>query len=258
LRDYAALFEKAGTKVIRGESSTTYMAFPHVVERIAEADISPRFIFIVRNPIDRVESHYRWLKSLGCESRSLREAVEADAYDVPDYRNDIKGNYRYYASQSRYGEHVARYVAAFGLDRLLLLTTEELRSNPAATLVKCTDFLGIQRFSEVNPVFENVTVPRRLGTLNAFVSGRQLRSARLRRARRRLSRALRPVMKRPTVRETRRILEDSLDRVTRVRSRSGVMSEADRLWLRQLFSDDIARLRSVVERGFTEWAEDFP
>lgn len=159
--EYAKLFADAGDARIRGESSTTYFQFPHVVERIQASLPACRFIFVLRNPIDRTESHYRWLVSLGLEDRPPREALLADFDQSPTFDDRIGGaKFRFYVDESRYGKYVGRYLAAFDRDDVLVLTDQALRGDRQGTLDRCAQFLGIGPFPEVAELSLNETATK--------------------------------------------------------------------------------------------------
>ncbi len=155
---YAVNFKGVRDEKIVGESSTTYFIFPNVVERIAHTLDNPKFIFILRNPIDRVHSHYRWMQSLGLENRSFMDALLADKDDIPDISTRIAGNKtKYYFAESCYGTHVGKFIREFGMRQVLIQTTEQLALLPARVLEDCAQFLGIERFGIFDQVWENAT-----------------------------------------------------------------------------------------------------
>lgn len=221
---YAKLFAAGKGHQIRGESSTTYSLFPHAPERIRESLSGVMFIFLLRNPIDRIESHYRWLVVSGLEKRPFRQAFLADRDEEPDYRNSIGGNYRYYAHESRYAEHVGRFIDIFGLSQILVITTERLRDSPAAVLQECADFLSLTPFPPVERVW-----------LNATDSHREARISR--------SHGVR--------------LRARADRGTKDVSAPG-LTHVDRAWLREIYTPEVAALRSRLRRRFDEWSHEFP
>lgn len=138
-----AIFEHAaGNERYFGESSTTYCIWPEAAERIAENLRSPKVILLMRHPVARTISHYRWMHRLGLESRGFQDALRADGDSFhPD--RDLNGNYRGYLSFSRYADHVPRWEAFFGADNLLLLSTSELADAPGSALARVHEFLGL-------------------------------------------------------------------------------------------------------------------
>jgi hypothetical protein len=252
---YAELFgsPEAATARYRGESSTAYMLFPRAVERIRSTLGEPRLIFVLRNPIDRVWSHYRWLVALGNERRPLRPAFLADLDHEPDFGSSIKGNFRYYGCESRYATHLTRFVDAFGRPRILVITAEELRERPEQTLRRCTDFLGLAPLQSVPQRSENVTPPARWGRAFTLISGDQSSSAVVNR----LNRVLAPARARlMAAGPAARIRDSALRRLAD--SDSIRLDDEDRTWLRDFFVDEVARLRELTGMAFDEWSADFP
>lgn len=250
---YSGLFNAGNDRTIRGESSTTYLCFPNVIERMLRTLKEVRFIVLLRNPIDRAWSHYRWAKSLGVEKRPFRAAFLADTGSVPDYSLHSRGAYLYYFEEGRYGHHVARFIRAFGRERIHVVTSEALVSTPVEVLNGCTAFLGLHEPSTWTIISENVTVPSGLAGIDAFVRGAPLNSA----IAMRLRASLRPVLGQVG----RRVGESRYYRGglswTSRRLRTHLRIE-DRRWLAHYYAEDVAHLRKVVGSTFEDWSGDFP
>lgn len=111
------------------EASTNYTTFPErpgVPERISGVGgASFRFIYILRNPLDQIESHVRHTLYLGW-GKSLDEGVPGWMIDTV-----------------RYATQIDRYLAMFPRNSLLLLTLDDLNRNPAGVLQKTCRFLGV-------------------------------------------------------------------------------------------------------------------
>ena len=136
---YLSLFATAGKAKVIAEASTVYSKAPmfsQVPERILDFNPRARFIYIMRDPVERAISHYwhrvRWWR----ERRSMVAAIRSD----PQYR-DVSN----YALQlSIYLRHVAR-------ERIYLLTLEALIADPAEQIERLYDWLGIaSRFQPEN------------------------------------------------------------------------------------------------------------
>jgi hypothetical protein len=209
------------------------MMFPDVTERIAAAVPDARLVFVLRNPIDRIESHYRWPQALELEDRPLLEAFLADSDEQPDYRSDENGNYGYNASESRYGERVGRFIAAFGSEWMLVLTTDALRDTPHIAFARCAAFLGVDPFPKLRPVWASPTAPMRLSGIYNLISGVPPRSRVLRRIR---------TTGRPIARWGWR--------------RPAVQAIGTRM-LRDYLADDLAALRELTGCDFAELACGF-
>ena len=129
---YLSLFEGAGDRPIVGEASQNYARLSRVTgvaERIAEFNSDARFIYIMRDPIERTLSHYWYMVNSYGEGRPLLTAVR----DEPDYQDTS-----YYAMQ------LEPYRRLFGGERILTLTLEAMRDDPAAVLRQVFDWLGVE------------------------------------------------------------------------------------------------------------------
>lgn len=252
---YAALFEPGSNRKFRGESSTGYMVFSMAAVRISRFIPDPHFIFVLRNPIDRVWSHYRWLWALRSETRPLREAVLADCDAVPDYRESVGGNYRYYLGESSYGHHVGRFFDMFGPERILVLVAEELFLDPNRSLQRCASFLGIEPFAVSQALRENATPPPRFRRAYALLSGQPARSPRMNALRGKLHPATQTLLRQPAVRALHSM---ALNQLVRRGGAQPELSPSDRAWLRSNLIDDVAQLRRRTGMLFREWEQDFP
>jgi len=130
---YAEQFAGAGgDEIARGEASTAYSKYPHypnVPERIARAIPACQLIYVVRNPVDRIVSHYRHRVAVGAERDPLERAVR---------ENPI------YLDYSRYALQIDRYLNVFPQEQLLVVESERLRVDRAATMQRIYGFLGVR------------------------------------------------------------------------------------------------------------------
>lgn len=128
---YLSLFEDAKGYPVVGEASQNYARLPRVTgvpERIAKFNPDARFLYIIRDPIKRTISHYWYMVDHYGEGRSLFDAVTKD----PDY-----------TGTSHYAMQLAPYIRMFGLDRIKILTLENLRDEPQQTMQDVYSWLGV-------------------------------------------------------------------------------------------------------------------
>lgn len=128
---YLSLFVPAGDAKVIAEASTVYSKLPrfaHVPERILDFNPQARFIYIMRDPVERAISHYwhrvRWWR----ERRSMLAAIRSD----PQYL-DVS----YYAMQ------LQAYLRHVPAERVYVLTHEALIAEPAAQIARVYEWLGI-------------------------------------------------------------------------------------------------------------------
>ena len=114
-----------------GEASTLYTKhprFPGVPERIAAQIPDARLIYLVRDPIERIRSHYQHQVALGAERAPLADAI---------FRDPI------YLDTSRYAMQIDRYLEVFSSDQLLVVTSERLRGDREVAVREILAFLGL-------------------------------------------------------------------------------------------------------------------
>ena len=137
---YASHFDAA--RRVRGESSPHYTNRPRfdgVAARIAETAPEARLIYMVRDPIDRMLSHYLHNIGGGYDDRPLEQALSD-----PDTA---------YVDRGRYFFQLEPYLEHFDAERIELVAREELKRDRAATLRRVFAFLGVDEDFD-SPEFE--------------------------------------------------------------------------------------------------------
>jgi hypothetical protein len=154
-----------GSRPARGESSPNYTAYPiwkDVPERMATVIPDARFVYLVRDPLERMASHWIHNWALRREMRSPADAIRDDPI---------------YLARSRYMFQLDRYLALFSRDRILVVEQRELRRNRSVTLQRVCRFLGVDPTFR-NPAVEaevNTTRPKRRISAVGAALDRQLR-----------------------------------------------------------------------------------
>jgi hypothetical protein len=118
---------------VRGESSPHYTNRPRfegVAERVRSLLTEPRLIYLVRDPIDRMLSHYLHNVGGGYEERPLAEAL-----------SDPQSSY---VTRSRYAFQLEPYLESFGPERIEVVSREELKRDRSATMRRLFSFLQVE------------------------------------------------------------------------------------------------------------------
>lgn len=148
---YESLFKNAAGKTAIGEGSTSYSKahnFPDAASRIASHLPDARLIYIVRHPLERIES--QWMFNV--RHHDLHQSFSATL------REDLN-----LVNTSKYWWQISKYREHFSDEQILVLFFEEMKLDPDAVLRECFDFLGVaeDRFtgnttkkSNVTPKFE--------------------------------------------------------------------------------------------------------
>jgi len=131
MEEYQRLFARASDEQLCGESSTGYTKLPDepgTVDRIAHHLPDARFVYMIRHPIDRLVSHYihAWSQR---EFTGSIEAAVSQYTQVVDF--------------GRYAMQLAPYLESFGQDRLLLVFSDRLRTQPQREIERVGRFLGL-------------------------------------------------------------------------------------------------------------------
>jgi len=135
-----------------GEASPYYLFHPRVPERMAEVLPGARILVLLRNPADRALSHYHWEVAYGNERLSFRAAIRREEEILPREtdRLEQEGGYRSFAhqhasylSRGRYAEQLARWLAWFPKEQLLILKAEKFFSRTGETMGEVQAFLDL-------------------------------------------------------------------------------------------------------------------
>ncbi len=171
LDEYKALFREAKRGAICGEGSTFYSSNTLEVacrDRIVAFNPEIKLIFIMRDPIDRIESSFREFHNSGpffgvYPPFELTRAMET----LPDILEDC----RYWERLNNYRQRVAD-------DQILVILLEHLKQDPARELKRCFTFLGVDpeagliqptvRLNEGDAKLRDTKVLRMIRTLPFF------------------------------------------------------------------------------------------
>jgi hypothetical protein len=230
---YQKQFAGAGPDAVAvGEASTIYTTYPSadgVPARIAAHLPGVRLVYVVRDPIERIRSHYRHRVAIGTETASFERAVR----DNPIYTD-----------WSRYATQVDQYLEFFSRSHLLIVTSEELRHSRLKTMRRIYSFLGVD--SEYIPGILDREFLRTDERAIYFPAVGKLRHALKHRW--------------PSSKRAKEFIDSALPRsilrVARPRNaqeKSRPISDQLRSDLEDLLKDDVRRLRAHMGDGFDGW-----
>ena len=153
-----------------GEASPSYLLHPLGPERVREVVPDARLIALVRNPVDRALSHYNHEVALGREPLSFEDALDAEDERLRGQLERMKADPRYfsrewwshtYKARGRYAEQLERWLAVFPREQLLVLSSDELGSEPERAHAQVLEFLRAapQRLDSYPRVYEREYEP---------------------------------------------------------------------------------------------------
>jgi hypothetical protein len=171
---YAARFPDSG-EGLRFESTPEYLFLPYVPARVAHVLPGARFVVLLREPVARAVSHYQMEVRREKEPLPFADALAAEAGRLADMpgtpwalrpgraphalarlldlpRHGLAGPMparlrwiRYsYRARGLYAEQLGRWFAHFPRDRFFITTSETLWRDPAATVGRLLDWLGVE------------------------------------------------------------------------------------------------------------------
>lgn len=128
-----------------GEKTTHYMNCVGVPERISRLFPHMKFIFLLRDPVERALSNYWWSVKNGLENLPLEAAIFSEEERIRSYEGPWKVIQPYsYQSRGFYVCYLREYLKFFPRENLLVLITEKFFENPDRELGKVYDFLGVE------------------------------------------------------------------------------------------------------------------
>lgn len=130
--EYLAMFEPGVP--VRGESCTAYSSFPElggVPARIAAETIDPKFIYLVRDPIERIKSALRGWISYGQLGAGVESLV---IQDLPR---------SFMLSRSKYMTQIRQYLEHFPRGSILVFDSDRLRRERMTVLSEIFGFLQV-------------------------------------------------------------------------------------------------------------------
>lgn len=123
-----------------GEASTHYSKFPiysNVPDNIHEYNPDIKIIYLVRHPVSRILSHYKYNRSKNKESKTLEECISLNK------RNP-------YIAYSRYATQLKQYTRLFPRRQMLVVQSENLRHDRSNQIRSILSFIGVDPIVPAN------------------------------------------------------------------------------------------------------------
>jgi hypothetical protein len=169
---YARFFGPVGNDTGRTktfEASPGYLYHPAVPKRVKQSLPSVKLVAVLRDPVERAVSQYRWIRQIGLEARDAVTAFQYDAERIgwerdPDYLQrfddplyfDFDHIHRGYLRRSLYDEQLRRWLDYFGPAQIRVVSSPLLFNQTDQVLSKLIDFLGVERVSNEEQESESI------------------------------------------------------------------------------------------------------
>lgn len=136
IKYYESLWKKPDK--ICGEASTCYSRWPFykdIPAKIAAYNPHMKFIFILRNPIDRAYSHYR--------HNVLQDNLKYSSFnDAINKSNEI-------LHTSLYMQQIEQYLIYFPKEQILIVDFDDLTQQPLQLINTVEQFIGVTQSTEI-------------------------------------------------------------------------------------------------------------
>jgi hypothetical protein len=126
-----------------GEKSTSYIEVAYAAQQIAAHLPDAKFVFMLRNPIERAQSNYWFSVKNGFETLPLATAMYGEAARVAQYDpRKISVSPYAYLQRGRYIDYLQLYERYFDRSQMHVMIYEQVVKNPQAA-AELYAFLGI-------------------------------------------------------------------------------------------------------------------
>lgn len=149
---------------ITGEATPYYCFHPAVPALAGRLLPEAKLLFILRDPIARAYSHYQQNLRRGLETLSFAEAVAAEPGRLAEPQAKLKaGEVDYdethqhlsYVTRGLYADQLTAWLQHYPAERIHVLFTEELATDPDPVLQPVLRFLGVAPFRYDTPKTSN-------------------------------------------------------------------------------------------------------
>ncbi len=245
LQAYLDLFESEGSQPQenwRFEATPGYLYSPNTPDVIRRTLANVHFIFILREPVSRLLSWYRFGQSLGkIPSRMTFDDYVALQKETEDsfpnrYPRQAFGALR----QGRYSTYLERYFEVFGASSIQVLFYEDLRRDPFSFMVKTCRSLGIDETYFQGYTFKVVNKGVQVRShwlFRAYMEANLKLAGPARRTPKPLRRLLRQIQRRAHA---------AYEKLNVSRERKVAMSPSTKDFILSYYQDEPARLREML------------
>jgi hypothetical protein len=163
---FPTIFQKIFKKsCITGEATPYYLYHPLVAKRILMDIPKVKLIVILRDPVSRAYSQYHDNLKKNQEVLSFENAIRNENIRIIGEKEKIIKNSNYhsesywlfsYISKGIYVNQLKDWLKFFDRDKILILDSFDLQSNPQEVLNRVYSFLGISAYSSMVKNKKNV------------------------------------------------------------------------------------------------------
>jgi hypothetical protein len=131
------------------EATPMYLSFPPAPERLSALGIQPKFIVVLRDPVERTVSHWKHRHRDGRESRTLERVIAEESGLTDDdavalSADGIAAYQRLILAHGHYAAQLSRWHGVFPRQSFLILESGAFFASPQSTMDDVFAFLGLE------------------------------------------------------------------------------------------------------------------
>jgi Sulfotransferase family len=142
---YSRLFANAPPNAVRVEKTSNYFENSAARERLACVLPATKFIFMLREPVSRAYSNWKWSTKNGLETLPFAEAVSLEGRRPNPLGPEREEARPFdYMLRGHYGSFTAAWYARFGRERIRFFLFEQAISDPDAFVRTLQEWMGLE------------------------------------------------------------------------------------------------------------------
>ena len=247
---YARYFDEANKAKAIGEATPSYSFLPFVADRIQQHFPDIKLILCFRNPLDRTFSSWLMQQGMGKEKLPLREAIEINkkqleyvtlegAEGEKTWLNST-GNFsadetrlRTYIHGGMFAQILKSYYKRFSPEQIKIIFIDDLKTDFDGTMSNLFRFLNVDdTFIVPNKEIVNFHFDRKANKVTNKMFG--VKGTRF------------------LIDLTPKFIKNRLKKAWKTKE-SPKLEMEDRLYLWNIFKDDVAELEKMLGRDFSKW-----
>jgi Sulfotransferase domain len=144
LRRYAEIFRNAPQSSVRIEKTSYYLENAEARERLVRLLPQTKFIFILREPVQRAYSNWMRSRLNGLETLPFEEAVEKESERPCPLPPHLAYARPFdYMTRGRYGTFIEAWITAVGRERVAVYVLESALADPESFVTQLQRFVGV-------------------------------------------------------------------------------------------------------------------
>lgn len=145
IEEYARLFADAPESAVRVEKTSNYFENPAARERLARVLSTAKFVFMLREPVARAYSNWKWSMKNGLETLPFAEAVALEGRRPNPLGPEREAARPFdYMLRGRYGSFTAAWYGLFQRERIRFFLFEEAMRDPTVFVRELQEWVGLE------------------------------------------------------------------------------------------------------------------